>query len=187
MNQDDKSTDDGARKRIAFLILIASLLGLLLIQSILGYFEELKSLADHDPELAFIRLKRFSSILLIVNAMATSVFAFYFMSMGWRTWKSARFPPPGTRTIRTTRTQTAARSKLIALICLFLALLILSTNAFMWYFYRKLERAANLAGLSAEEVFTSPKEENLTRQLGIDGAFYLARSAVRPQETGSIF
>jgi len=140
MSQREKTIDGGARKRIAFLILIVFIFGLMSIQSILGYFEELKLLADHDPGQALIKLRRFSSILLIVNAVATTVFAFYFMSMGWRNWKSVETSAAKTEALRVSMIRTATRAKITALICIFLALLILSTNAFMWYFHRMLEK-----------------------------------------------
>lgn len=186
MSQDDKPVNHAARKRVAFLILIASVLGFLIIRSILSYFEELKILADHDPELAFIKLKRFSSILLIVNAVATSVFAFYFMSMGWRTWKSVQFPPPGTRVLRASRIQVSTRAKIIALICLFLALLILSTNVFMWYFYTMLERATNLADCSAREMVASPHKEIMIRLFCFNDAVHSAQTAPHLRQAGSV-
>jgi len=151
MNRHEEPINVGARKRIGFLILALALLGLFGIQNIIYYFDELKTLADHDPELALIKLKRFSSILLVVNGVATSAFAFYFMSMGWRTWKRVRTSSEEKKDLTASGIRTAARAKIIALICLLLALLILSTNAIMWYLYTVLEKPANIADCNVKE------------------------------------
>ncbi|MGA7876211.1 MAG: hypothetical protein WCA08_11150 [Desulfoferrobacter sp.] len=134
MNLDFYPSRNGARRRVVTLIILAVALGILLVYHLTGYFQEIRTIADDHPEQAFVKLKSFSSAFLLINGIITSLFAAYFTFTAWKIWKNGRFPPAGMKVIRSTKVHTGSRAKIIAVVCLLIALLMLSTNIFLWYF-----------------------------------------------------
>jgi len=128
-----------ARKGTKILILIATVLGILVIGMAYDYIDDLKSLADHDVDLSFTKLQRLAAILMGANAVFSSFFAFWFAWMAWRVWKNNRFPPPNVRLFQTNKIHVGARARIIALLCLIIALLLVSTNIYMWRLYKMLD------------------------------------------------
>lgn len=134
-----KIPPDSEQRRCAkVLILAVIILGVFAIRIAYDYTDHLKALADLDPETAFARIQKFSIILLSANAIVSSIFAIYFLWLARQVWNGGQFPPRNVKVIRTTRICTGAGARAIALLCLIVALLLLSTNIFMWRFQRML-------------------------------------------------
>jgi len=134
MNLDFHPSHNGASRRVVTLIILAVALGILLVYNFTGYFQEIRTIADDHPEQAFVKLKSFSSAFLLINVIITFLFAAYFTFTAWKIWKNGRFPPAGMKVIRSTKIHTGSKAKIIAVVCLLIALLMLSTNIFLWYF-----------------------------------------------------
>jgi hypothetical protein len=131
--------DNEGRKGTMILILIATVLGILAIRMAYDYIDDLKSLADHDLDLSFTKLQKLSSILMGANAVFSSLFAFWFAWLAWQVWKNKRFPPPNVRVIQTRKILVGVRARMIALLCLIIALLLMSTNIYMWRLCKMLD------------------------------------------------
>ena len=135
MNRDFDPARKEGRGRAVVIIFLILVVGGMLIHGLTGYLEGLKNIAGDNPELAFAKLRRFSSIFLLINAIITFLFAAYLTLIGWRTWKNEQFPPPGVKLIRSTKVHTGSHAKAIAVISVIVALLMMSTNLFLWYFF----------------------------------------------------
>lgn len=132
INRDFDPLRKVGRGRAAVLIILILVFGFFLIHGLTGYLKDLKDVAGDNPELAFAKLTRFSFMFLVINAIITFFFAAYFALIGWRTWKNNRFPPPGVKLLRSTKVHTGVHAKAIAVTCMIIALLMLSTNIFLW-------------------------------------------------------
>ncbi len=130
--------DSEQRRRAKVLILAALILGVFAIRAAYDYTDHLKALAGLDLEVSLAGMQRFSIILLCANALVTSIFAIYFLRLARQIWEGGQFPPPNMKLIRPATIRTGASARAIALLCLVIALLLLSTNIFMWRFHRML-------------------------------------------------
>lgn len=130
--------DPKQRRRARILLLAAIILGVFAIRMAYDYTDHLKALAGLDPEVSLAGMQKLSLILLCANALVSSIFAIYFLWLARRVRQDGQFPPRNMKVLRAARIQTGTGAKAIALLCLVIALLLLSTNIFMWRFHRML-------------------------------------------------
>ncbi len=112
MNDPVVKADPALRKKTIVFVVAASLLGLVLIvffQSELGRVDEL---ARENPQAALEQLLNRLHLLALSMTLLFVPFSLYLLYVSIRTYRTSRFPPPGTRVIRDTRIVTGRRARM---------------------------------------------------------------------------
>jgi hypothetical protein len=125
--------DKKLRRQVPMGFVVLVLVGAVVIQGISSHMENLEQMAGSDSKLAIEKLGHLLLTMKAVNAVVSVVFAVYFFNVARKTWRSERYPPPGMRVIQDTKIQEGGRAKLMALVHMFIAAVVFSTNLITWY------------------------------------------------------
>lgn len=128
--------DKDLKKKVVIGIVLFGILGMGMIQGMIFYLEELKSLATTDLESAIDRLKNVLMAVAVINAFISIGVGWHLVRIAVRTWKTERYPPEGMRVVKDTKVKTGSKAKGVAVVGLVLAVVvILSTNLSLWYLW----------------------------------------------------
>ncbi len=127
--------DEKLKKQLMIGMLLFTVIGGFLIYFMSAYLEECKILAESDMELAVAKVKNFLFFVTIANALFSSGFSVYFISVAIKILKSERYPPEGMSVIKDTTLRTGKKAKGIAIAHIFMAIILLSSNILMWYIH----------------------------------------------------
>ena len=142
MNELMIPADRDHRKKVVIWAVLFALVGAFSVLALYATFMGLESLAEADPEKALQKLKKILTVITVLNAFASSLFAIYFTSVAARIIKSGQYPPPGMRVLRDTKLRTGKAAKWMAVPQILAAVLILATNIAMGLLQRVVEGMA---------------------------------------------
>lgn len=104
MNDQREIIKADKRLRITIIILFIIIIGATLLAYTMfqRYFLTIQNIADSDPEAAIMKMVNILKAIVYVNPIIFLLFFVYFISLGYKTFKSKQYPPPGVKVIRDT-------------------------------------------------------------------------------------
>lgn len=131
--------DPRFRRQVLTALLLFLLAGALAYPRLRAYLDETTALAAYDPDGAAMRVRRVLIVFAAVNAVVSIGLAAYMCSLGVRTHRAQRFPPPGVRVIRDTPVRTGRRARVMAAGQFVLAGGLLASNLISFGLWKMLE------------------------------------------------
>jgi len=116
--------DKKLRGIILMVLILAAAVGCLIILYFKGLLADMEVLAEHSPDRAVDKISGVLRALALAMGGSILFIAVYLAYFSQRVWKTAQFPPPGTRVIKDTRLITGAAAKRRGAIGLILAAVI---------------------------------------------------------------
>lgn len=133
-------TDKRLRNQVIFGIVIFAALGILGIQWLSFFLDQIRQLRETDPVLANQKLISLLNIVSVVHGLVSVSFAAYFLLLGINILKGEKYPPEKMRVIKDTKVQIGNRARHLAYAHISIALLVLSTNIIVWRLRAILEK-----------------------------------------------
>ena len=131
MNEEIIPADKKLRTKILIGIILTMPIGAFYVYNFTSYIKEISTAVDVNK--AIDKVKDLVFWATLVNAVISSIFSAYLLFLANRVYKFQRFPPMGMRVIRDTKVASGKNAYRIGALLILVALLILSTNLFMWY------------------------------------------------------
>ena len=136
MNSQVVRADKAYRIKIIIVLLCFLMVAAGCVLALMSTFQDIERISETDPDTAQEKLRNLVTVISIVIALFSAVFAAWFIALAYRIVRSGQYPPPGMRVLKDTKLRTGRKARIMAAQQIVMALLVLCTNIVMWYLNR---------------------------------------------------